>query len=108
VVRIPVVIQAPVVRSSTPVVVAPVQHAKAKRKAAPVKVAPAVKRKAPAPTPAARTPHDRHAVPLAAFVPSVDSIDRDLLALAGFGLLFVAVGGGVVVVFARKQLEFVR
>jgi hypothetical protein len=104
VVRIPVVIQAPVVRSSTPVVVAPVQHAKAKPKAAPVKVAPAVKRKAPAPTPAARTPHDRHAVPLAAFVPSVDSIDRHLLALAGFGLLLVALGGGVVLFAARRQL----
>jgi hypothetical protein len=51
-----------------------------------------------------RTPHDRNAVPLAAFVPSVDSIDRDLLALAGFGLLLVALGGAVVLFAARRQL----
>ncbi len=54
----------------------------------------------------ARVPHDRYRVPLAAFVasPSGDSIDRDLLALAGFGLLLVALGGAVVLFAARRQL----
>ena len=48
-------------------------------------------------------PHDRYRVPLAAFVasPSGDSIDRDLLALAGFGLLLVALGGAVVLFAAQ-------
>jgi hypothetical protein len=73
-----------------------------------VKVARVTKPRAVVSRPARRPPHDRNRVPLAAFVPSVDSIDRDLLALAGIGLLLVALGGGVVVVFARKQLEFAR
>jgi hypothetical protein len=98
-----VVTQTPLVRTSTPAVVVPVQRAKTKPKAAaPVKVARVVKPKAQ--TPVARPPHDRNKVPLAAFVPSVDSIDRDLLALAGFGLLLVAVGGAVVLFAARRQL----
>jgi hypothetical protein len=53
-----------------------------------------------------RVPHDRYRVPLAAFVasPAGDSVDRDLLALAGFGLLLVAMGGAVVLFAARRQL----
>ena len=47
-------------------------------------------------------------MPLAAFTPSsspaADSVDRDLLALAGFGLLLVAMGGAVVLFVARRQL----
>jgi hypothetical protein len=101
----PVVTQAPVVRSSTPVVVVPVRQTKPKPKAAaPVKVARVVNPKVPVPTPVAR-PHDRNRVPLAAFVPSVDSIDSDLLALAGFGLLLVALGGAVVLEVGRRVLR---
>ena len=105
-----VVTQAPVVRSSTPSVVVPVHRAKAKPKpkAAPVKVTRVGKPKASAPAPVVRPPHDRNRLPLAAFTaspsPSVDSVDRDLLALAGFGLLLVALGGAVVLFAARRQL----
>ena len=100
----PVVTPAPVVQRPTPVRKAPVQRAKPKP--APAKVAPVVKPKAKAPAPVARPPHDRYRVPLAAFVasPSADSVDRDLLALAGFGLLLVAMGGAVVLFAARRQL----
>ena len=100
----PVVTPAPVVQRPTPVRKAPVQRAKPKP--APAKVAPVVKPKAKAPAPVARPPHDRYRVPLAAFVasPSTDSVDRDLLALAGFGLLLVAMGGAVVLFAARRQL----
>jgi hypothetical protein len=104
----PVVTPAPVVRRSSPAVVTPVQRTKAKPKAtAPVKVTRVVKQKAPARRPAARPPHDRNRVPLAAFVPrqSVDSIDRDLLAFAGFGLLLVAMGGAVVLQVGRRALR---
>jgi hypothetical protein len=100
----PVVTPAPVVQRPAPVAKAPVQRAKPKP--APVKVKPIVKPKAAAPAPVVRVPHDRNRVPLAAFVaaPSSDSIDRDLLALAGFGLLLVALGGAVVLFAARRQL----
>ena len=101
----PVVTPAPVVQRPTPVRKAPTQRAKPKP--APAKVAPVVKPKAKAPAPVARPPHDRYRVPLAAFVasPSADSVDRDLLALAGFGLLLVAMGGAVVLFAARRQLR---
>ncbi len=100
----PVVTPAPVVQRPTPVRKAPAQRAKPKP--APAKVTPVVKPKAKAPAPVARPPHDRYRVPLAAFVasPSADSVDRDLLALAGFGLLLVALGGAVVLFAARRQL----
>jgi hypothetical protein len=100
-----VVTQAPLVRSSPPAAVAPVRHVKANpKKTAPLKVKHVVKPKAKAPAAVARPPHDRNRVPLAAFVPSVHSIDRDLLALAGFGLLLVALGGAVVLFAVRRQL----
>jgi hypothetical protein len=105
-----VVTQAPVVRSSTPSVVVPAHRAKPKPKpkAAPVKVTRVGKPKASAPAPVVRPPHDRNRLPLAAFTaspsPSADSVDRDLLALAGFGLLLVALGGAVVLFAARRQL----
>ena len=100
----PVVTPAPVVQRPTPVAKAPVQRAKPKP--APAKVTRVVKPKAEAPAPVVRPPHDRYRVPLAAFVasPSADSVDRDLLALAGFGLLLVALGGAVVLFAARRQL----
>ena len=96
----PVVTPAPVVQQPKPVAKVPVQHAKPK----PAKVKPVVKPKASAPV-VVRPPHDRNRVPLAAFVasPSVDSVDRDLLALAGFGLLLVALGGAVVLVAASAM-----
>ena len=99
----PVVTPAPVVQAPKPVAKAPVKRAKPKP--APAKVTRVVKPKPPVPV--ARVPHDRNRVPLAAFVgfSSGDSIDRDLLALAGFGLLLVALGGAVVFFAARKQLE---
>jgi outer membrane biosynthesis protein TonB len=98
----PVVTPAPVVQQPKPVAKVPVQRAKPK----PAKVKPVVKPKASAPV-VARPPHDRNRVPLAAFVatPSADSVDRDLLALAGFGLLLVAMGGAVVLFAARRQLR---
>jgi outer membrane biosynthesis protein TonB len=74
---------------------------KAKKKAA-----VAVKPK-PAPTEeaAVRTlpPHDRHPVPLARFVPSAEELNRGLVALAGGGLGFVALGGAVLLLAARRQ-----
>ena len=97
---------APVGRHSTPVAKAPVQRVKPRP--APAKVKPVVKPKAAKPAPIVRPPHDRNRVPLVAFTPSsspaADSVDRDLLALAGFGLLLVAMGGAVVLFVARRQL----
>jgi len=108
----PVVTPAPVVRS-TPVAKAPVQRAKPKPAPAPakVKVKRVAKPKASTTAPVVRPPHDRNRVPLAALTvapsPSGDSIDRDLLALAGFGLLLVAMGGAVVLTAARRTLRTV-
>jgi len=101
----PVSTPAPVVRHSTPAVVVPVRTVPKPKAAAPVQVTRVVKPKAPAPTPVARPPHDRNRVPLAAFVPAVDSIDRDLLALGGVGLLLVALAGAVVLLTVRRQLR---
>jgi hypothetical protein len=100
----PVVTPAPVVQQPKPVAKAPVQRAKPKP--APAKVKPVVKPKASAPV-VGRPPHDRYRVPVAAFVasPSADSVDRDLLALAGFGLLLVAMGGAVVLAIGRRVLR---
>lgn len=100
----PVVTPAPVVQAPKPVAKAPAKRTKPK--AAPVKVTRVAKPKAAAPVPVVHVPHDRYRVPLAAFVaaPSADSIDRDLLAFAGFGLLLVALGGAVVLFAARRQL----
>lgn len=50
-------------------------------------------------------PHDRSPVPLATFIPTVEELDRGLLALAGAGLAFVALGGAVMLAAARRQLE---
>jgi hypothetical protein len=100
VVQAPAVTPAPVVRSSPPVAKPP-QRAKPKPAAAKVKRAAKPKPAAPV----VFTPHDRYKVPLAAFVlPAEDPVDRDLLALAGFGLLLVALGGTVVLFAARRQL----
>jgi len=101
----PVVTPAPVVQAPTPVAKAPVKRATPKP--APAKVARVVKPKAQAPAPVARVPHDRFRVPLAAFVATRtgDSVDRDLLALAGFGLLLVALGGAVVLTVMRRVLQ---
>ena len=53
-------------------------------------------------SPAYRTTARR--VPLVAFVPAVDELDRGLLAVAGIALLLVALGGAVVLGVARRQL----
>ncbi len=102
----PVVTPAPVVQRPAPVAKVPVQRAKPKP--APAKVKRAAKPKASAPAPAVQPLHDRFRVPLAAVTasasPPSDSIDRDLLALAGFSLLLVALGGAVVLFAARRQL----
>jgi hypothetical protein len=48
-------------------------------------------------------------VPLARLVPSVEELNRDLVALAGGGLGLVALGGAVVLLAARRQFgELVR
>ena len=73
--------------------------AKAKPAAAPK---PKPKRQEPAPK---APPHDRSPVPLAAFIPTVEELNRGLLALAGAGLAFVALGGAVMLAAARRQLE---
>lgn len=74
--------------------------AKAKPAAAP-KPKPKPKRQEPAPK---APPHDRSPVPLAAFIPTVEELNRGLLALAGAGLAFVALGGAVMLAAARRQL----
>ena len=103
----PVVTPAPVVQQPKPVAKVPVQRAKPKP--APAKVTRVVKPKPSAAVPVVRPPHDRYQVPLATFSaspsPSANSIDRDLLTLAGFGLLLVALGGAVVLFAARRQLQ---
>jgi outer membrane biosynthesis protein TonB len=103
----PVVTRAPVVQRPAPVAKAPAKRVKPKP--GPAKVTRVVKPRASAPAPVVPPPHDRYGAPLAALAaspsPSVDSIDRDLLALAGFGLLLVALGGAVVLFAARRQLE---
>ena len=108
-----VVTPAPVVTRSvaTPVVVPQEEPAKpagtqAKKKPAAKKVA-AVKPK-PKPKPVetpALPPHDRGPVPLVALIPAVEELDRGLLVLAGAGLAFVALGGAVVLLAARRELE---
>ena len=108
--QVPVVRPAPVVTHSTPVAKAPAQRVKPKPAPARAKVTAkrVAKPKASKPAPVLRPPHDRNRVPLAAFTPSsspaADSVDRDLLALAGLGLLLVAMGGAVVLFAARRQL----
>ena len=97
---------APVVHRAAPVVRAqPVQApaAKPKRvvKPKPIKRAAVAKRTV---LPARAAPHDRGPVPLAAFVPTVEELNRGLAAFAGFGLAFVALGGAVVLVAARREL----
>ena len=87
------------------------QEAPAKPAPAPAKKQPAAKVAAkpkPKPKPAAvvRTlpPHDRSPVPLATLIPSVEELDRGMLVLAGAGLAFVALGGAVVLLAARREL----
>ena len=105
--QVPVVRPAPVVTHSSPVAKAPARRVKTK----PAKVTAkrVAKPKSSKPAPVLRPPHDRTRVPLAAFTPpsspAVDSVDRDLLALAGLGLLLVAMGGAVVLFAARRQLS---
>jgi hypothetical protein len=48
--------------------------------------------------------HDRGPVPLAAFAPTVEELNRGLAALAGAALAFVALGGALVLVTARREL----
>ena len=81
--------------------------APAKEKKPVAKKAAAVKPK-PKPKPAVTriaSPHDRSPVPLVALIPSVEELDREMLALAGAGLAFVALGGAVVLLAARRELE---
>ena len=103
-----VVTQAPVVRSSPPAAVVPARPKAKPKNAAPDEVKRVAESKGSAPTPVVRPPHDRNRLPLAAVIASPisssDSVDRDLLALAGFGLLLVALGGAVVLFAARRQL----
>jgi hypothetical protein len=54
--------------------------------------------------PARAVPHDRGQMPLVAFVPTVEELNRGLVALAGIGLTLVAVGGAVVLAAARREL----
>ena len=105
-----VVTPAPVVTRTTvrPIVT---QDAPAKPAPAPAKKKPAAKaapKPKPKPKPAAvvRTlpPHDRSPVPLATLIPSVEELDRGMLVLAGAGLAFVALGGAVVLLAARREL----
>jgi hypothetical protein len=78
--------------------------AKPKPKAA-VKPKPAVAAKAKPEQAVAPAlpPHDRKRVPLARFVPTAEELNRSLVALAGGGLGFVALGGAVVLLAARRQ-----
>jgi hypothetical protein len=103
---------------SAPVTVAPVVHreapvARAQRPQAPAaKPKPVVRSKPVKRTavtkrtvvPPSAVPHDRGPVPLAALVPTVDELNRGLAAFAGLGLAFVALGGAVVLVAARREL----
>ena len=54
--------------------------------------------------PAAVVAHDRRAVPLARFVPTVEELNRGLAALAGIGLAVIAIGGAAVLAVARREL----
>ena len=84
-----------------PTATAPRAKAKPKPKAAVTpKPKPATEQPSLARTP---QPHDRHPVPLARFVPSAEELNRGLVALAGGGLGFVALGGGVLLLAARRQ-----
>jgi hypothetical protein len=67
----------------------------------PTKKATVIKRTV---VPSSAVPHDRGPVPLAAFVPTVEELNRGLAALAGLALAFVALGGAVVLVAARREL----
>jgi hypothetical protein len=119
--------QAPVARQPAPVVVTPrpvvtrrvatpivvEQDDPAKPAAAPVKKKPVAKKAVPVkakpnpkPKPAVfvARPHDRSPVPLATLIPSVEELDRGMLVLAGAGLAFVALGGAVVLLAARREL----
>jgi hypothetical protein len=112
-----VVTQAPVVTRTvvTPIIVTrevPVRPAAAPAKKQQAKAAPKPKPKparkaATKPKPAtvlpAARPHDRSPVPLARFVPSAEELNRGLVALAGAGLAFVALGGAVLLLAARRQ-----
>ena len=95
---------APAVQRPAPVVrVQPVQTPAAPKATVKAKPKPTAKPKAAAkrtarvvePVAAPRVPHDRARVPLVAFVPAVDELDRGLLAVAGIALLLVALGGAV-------------
>jgi outer membrane biosynthesis protein TonB len=101
-----VVPPAPVVHRAAPVTRAqPVQKPAAKPKPVvkpkPTKRATVTKRTV---VPASADPHDRSPVPLAAFVPTVEELNRGLAAFAGLALAFVALGGAVVLVAARREL----
>lgn len=98
--------RAPVVRRAAPVVRAqsvqtPAAKPKPVVKPKPTKRARVTKRTV---VPASAVPHDRGPVPLAAFVPTVEELNRGLAALAGLALAFVALGGAVVLVAARREL----
>lgn len=115
-----VVTPAPVVTRTveTPVIVTrevPVQAAATPAPKAKPKPKPATKAKlTPKPRPKAKPrvaavepvlpPHDRRPVPLARFIPTAEELNRGLVALAGGGLAFVALGGAVVLLAARRQL----
>jgi hypothetical protein len=60
-----------------------------------------IKRKAVTPSTA---PHDRGPVPLAAFAPTAEDLNRGLAAFAGAALAFVALGGTLVLLTARREL----
>lgn len=97
---------APVVHRAVPAVraqppQAPAAKPKAVVKPKPVKRTAVTKRTV---VPPSAVPHDRGPVPLAAFVPTVDELNRGLAAFAGLGLAFVALGGAVVLVAARREL----
>ena len=93
------VVHRPVVRAQQPQ--APAAKPKPVVKPKPVKRVAVTKRAA---VPPSAVPHDRGPVPLAALVPTVDELNRGLAAFAGLGLAFVALGGAVVLVAARREL----
>ena len=83
---------------------APAEQRQAKPKpAAKAKPKPAAKPKPEQAVVRTLPPHDRHPVPLARFVPTAEELNRGLVALAGGGLGFVALGGTVVLLAARRQ-----